>query len=105
MAQEKNGNGLAPSNGAPRATKAELQKLMAGVQAADKGVQAAQKALDKARAAQSAAVQELCTKAQSKGPFKTEDGRILTGVERVNKETGVSTWYFKGPNQTDVIEL
>ncbi len=104
---DKNGTNGNTNGGtsAPKATKAELQKLFAAYDAAEKGVLAAEKALDKAKAAQSAAVGAICGAANAKGPFKREDGRILTGVERVNKETQTSTWFFKGPSQNDLIEL
>jgi hypothetical protein len=105
MAMEKNGNGSTQTPAGPKATKAELQKLFASYDAADKAVQAAEKVVQKALAARSAAVADICAKAGTKGPFKREDGRHLTGVQRVNKESGDATWYFKGPSSADVIDL
>lgn len=104
MENGKNGNSEKATE-SPKASKAELQKLFAAYDTAEKGVLAAKKALEKAQAVQSAAVAAICTKAGARGPFQREDGRILTGVERKSKSGGESTWFFKGPSSDGVIEV
>jgi hypothetical protein len=41
-----------------------------------------------------------------RGPFRMIDGRILSVVGRTSKEDpNRTTWFFKGPSQSDVIDV
>lgn len=87
------------------ATKAEQQKLFAAYEAAEAKLTAAQAAVDAAKAVRSNAIAALCAAAGGTGFVHPKSKLPLKAVQRVNKETGESTWYFKGPGTQDLIEL
>lgn len=104
MSDKTNGS----TNGtATKVDSAALSKAFGLYDAAEAKVHAAETALEKAKSARSAAVETIVAAAGGqKGPFKHPTSKlVVTAVERTNKETGVKTWFFKGPRDRDVIEV
>jgi hypothetical protein len=67
-------------------------------------VEAARKALDQAIVDRSSLVEQIAVGTGSRGPFAYK-GAQLTISCRTNKETGESTWFFRGPSKSDLIEV
>lgn len=108
MAKQVNQNGSTEVAEQPKKmlTKEELRKLFDKYDSANKVYDDAAAALKRAKEGRSTIVKAICDGAGSKGPFKhPKTGLQISGVERKNKETGESNWFFKGPGESDVIDL
>ena len=91
----------------PEALKAEItveqkRKMFADYDSAHERALAAQIEADKVKAAEGVFVQAIIEKLGN-GPFLYK-GRQLTAVVRNNKD-GSQTYFFKGPNQSEVQEI
>lgn len=107
-----NGNGSVEtvtekSAPAKMATGEELRKLFGAYDTAQAELETLTAKIEAAKAKRSNAVAAICTAAAGKkGPFRhPKTGLVLSAVERVNRETGESNWFFKGPAQSDLIEV
>ncbi len=98
------------------APPADLKKLFASYDAATKAITDQEDKLAKAKLARSATVAAIVTGAGGrKGPFKhPTTGFLVTAIERKEMkadetgkktETGKSSWFFKGPGTSDVIDV
>jgi len=101
----KNGISEEPpvSDPAPAMTEKELRSAFEAYSKANDRVEAAKKSLDKALSDRSVIVEQIA-KGRGRGPFGYK-GASLTIVCRLNKSTGESTWFFKGPTKTDIIQV
>lgn len=99
----KNGAVLSP---AALPTKAEYTKLFSAYDTAVAALMAHDTKREKLLAARSAAVEAITTACGGKkGPFRhPTTGQVVSAVNRTNKETGDSAWYFKSPGTSDIIE-
>lgn len=99
-------------NGAPALSpavlpsKADYAKLFATYDKVVAELLAHDAKREKLVAARSAAVEAITAACGGKkGPFRHPTSQaIVHAVNRVNKETGDSSWYFKGPATSDIIE-
>lgn len=87
----------------PTMTGKEIKAAFAAYGKANQAVQAAEEALEEVMAKRSAIVEQIANGA-GKGPF-SYDGTILTPVCRTSKITGKSTWFFKGPGKSDLVDV
>lgn len=81
----------------------ELKAAFAAYEKADEEVEAAKKAVEAAMQKRSKLVQAIAEGAGN-GPFSYK-GMVLTATCRTSKSSGQSTWFFKGPGRSDVIEV
>lgn len=102
----KNGSTVQPLSPAALPSKVEYTKLFGAYDKAVAELMAHDAKREKLVAARSAAVEAITTACGGKkGPFRhPTSGAVVHAVNRVNKETGEGTWFFKGPATTDIIE-
>jgi hypothetical protein len=87
--------------------KEDVKKGFAAWDATAKTIADLTSKLEAAKAKASLQVKAIVESAGGKkGPFKhPTTGLALSAVERQSKTGGESTWYFKGPSVSDLIEL
>jgi hypothetical protein len=87
----------------PTLSVSELKTLFRSYDQANAQVEKARKELEGALAARSAIVEQIAAGA-GKRAFSYK-GQVLTVSCRTNKTTGESTWFFKGPSKSDLVEV
>lgn len=109
MAQKNGTTETTTTTPAPKqASKEDMRKLFAAYDKADAEVDSLQAKLEDAKLRRGTTVEAIVNGAGGrKGPFKhPSTGMVLSAVERKDKTgEGPSSWYFKGPSQSDVIEV
>ena len=93
---------VAPVVTKKEAKPGELKALFSAYEKSNSAVSAASAAYDKAMADRSKIVEQFASFGQA---FTAPNGDRLTVTKRLNKETGVTAYYFKGPGKAEALKI